>query len=432
MHHKKELLAAGKKISWYPSSMFLRYKHWIAGLQWDWCISRQRHFGVPFPVWYERATGKVIVASVDELPIDPLTSVPRHYTGDPQNLVAEADVMDTWATSSVSPQLALGWHAQDPLFSRLFPMDLRPQAHDIIRTWAFYTIVKSQYMHGTIPWKAITISGHLQDSRGRKMSKSLGNVVDPREVLSTYGADCFRFMAASSKLGEDLPFQEKDLVTGGKTVTKLWNAARFAFLHLATYSPQKKVECIHPLDAWLFAHMHTTIKDATDAFLAHEYSKARSAIDSFFWHTFCDNYLEFVKHRLYTESAVDTQARLSAQYTLYQALFVCIKLYAPFMPFITEEIYHRFFLRFEQTKSIHISLWPIFEKQLVQKRFMVLGDLFCQTIAFVRSQKSARQLSLKAPVATLVCDKKLLVLQKDLVAVTHAQQVRAGPQEVIF
>ena len=430
MNHKEMLLDYGAQVKWSPQKMAVRYQNWISGLQWDWCISRQRHYGVPFPVWYEKGSGKVILPAVDELPVDPTKDLPKGYTA--EQVEPELDVMDTWATSSCSPQICAHWHDKPELFNRLFPLSLRPQSHDIIRTWAFYTIVKSAYMHETIPWREIVISGYLLGEDGHKMSKSRGNGVPPQEVMHKYGADAFRIMAAGSKLGDDFPYQEKDVVTGKKTVTKLWNAAKFSFMHLSDYDGVQKPDVVHPLDAWLLARLHQTIKVVTDSFLVNEYSKAKKAIDRFFWDVLCDNYLEFAKDRLYNPETRGDDARLSAQYALYHALLSCVKLFAPIMPFITEEVYQLFFTKTQDAKSVHVSSWPVYDASLVDETVVTLGDLFSETVGYVRAQKSLKQLSLKAEIASLSCDAKLFALRDDLVAVVHAQNIQEGELHVSF
>ncbi|MBI5391847.1 valine--tRNA ligase, partial [Candidatus Woesearchaeota archaeon] len=288
---KQELITLGGKISWHPSPMFLRYKHWIEGLQWDWCISRQRHFGVPFPVWYCSKCGEIHVADaemVKKKPVDPLVDTLRKKcTCGSTTFIGERDVMDTWATSSVTPEIVLNWISNKKFGYKtsfqLHPMSLRPQAHDIIRTWAFYTIVKSYFHFQEFPWKDIVISGHVLDAKGEAMHKSKGNVIDPAVVLEKYSADALRYAAASTKLGEDVRYLEKDLVTGQKTVTKLWNAAQFSLIHLEGFGPTMFTGNLEAMDAWIFTKLDHTIATAKQSFDDYEYSKAKAAIDYFFW-----------------------------------------------------------------------------------------------------------------------------------------------------
>lgn len=416
MDHKDILIRAADAINWYPQHMKTRYVHWVQNLGWDWCISRQRHFGVPFPVWYEKDTGNVIVAKESDLPIDPSQRTPASYEGDPSNLIPESDVMDTWATSSVTPQIALQWaNVQDDEFIKSMPMSLRMQAHDIIRTWAFYTIVKSQYHHKLVPWKNIMISGHALDPKGKKMSKSRGNVVDPLEVMKKFNADALRYWAAGSRLGDDLPFQEKDLLTGNKTITKLFNASKFSIMHLQDYTPtEKDAATLETMDRWILAMFSEIVRIATLSFKQYEYARAKLETDTFFWHTLCDNYLEIIKGRLYNPEQFGADKRESAQYALYTVLLGVIKLFAPIMPHITEEIYQMHFRQHEKTQSIHKSLWPT----LVYKDedAAAKGQLCVHVLSEIRKYKSAQNMSLGSELGEVVisCETDLSDIVLDL------------------
>jgi len=257
---KKQFLKNGKEINWYPEHMRNRLDNWIKGLQWDWCISRQRHFGVPFPVWYCKKCDAEIIADEKDLPVDPMEDNPpvKKCKCGSTDFIPEKDVLDTWATSSLTPQLAGELVKGKPNYKYIYPYDLRPQAHDIISFWLFNTMVKSQLHYNRNPWKNVTISGWALDPKGKKMSKSKGNVIHPQEMIIKYNADALRFWAAGSKLGEDLPFQEKDLITGKKTVVKLWNASKFALMHLDNFTYDSyKLEVI---DRWLLTKLQKLIK----------------------------------------------------------------------------------------------------------------------------------------------------------------------------
>ncbi len=427
LDNKEKILSAGKEINWYPHHMRSRFEHWIEGLSWDWIISRQRSYGVPFPVWYT-PSGEVVLPQKDELPIDPTTTKPRGY-GDVE-LIAETDVMDTWATSSVTPQIALGWSENSHLFDTGFPMSLRLQAHDIIRTWAFYTIAKSVYHHNSIPWKDIVISGHALDPKGKKMSKSKGNTVDPREKMSVYGADAVRYWAAGTKLGEDLPFQEKDLVTGKKTVNKIWNASRFASLHLHEYVLPSQAPSVSFFDTWLFSRFSSVLSLVTKSFDAYEYSRAKQAIDQFFWNDFCDNYLELVKDRLYNPDVRGVDETESAQYCLYHVLLAQIKVFAPILPHITEHVYQSFFLS-DGAVSVHTSQWPVIPSSLVDDAVVRAGDILIQFLSAARKYKSERSLSMRAEIA-----KAVLVVPADIRSVIEQGLLdwksASGVQDVEF
>jgi len=403
---KEELIAAADKMTWYPEHMKSRYVHWVENLNWDWCISRQRYFGVPFPVWYCKECGKVMVADKDSLPVDPLKDKPKKKCGcGSSEFIPEKDVMDTWATSSVSPQIVTNWQSKGNYsvdFKKMYPMSLRPQAHDIIRTWAFYTIVKGIYNCGNVPWNNIMISGWALDPRGKKMSKSKGNVVDPQPMIDKYSADALRFWSAGSKLGDDLPFQEKDLVTGKKMVTKLWNASKFSMQHLQDFALCKTDPDLEIMDLWVLSKMQKLIKDCTASFDAYEYAVAKFAAEKFFWGTICDNYLEICKDRLYNPDSRGKDARLAAQFTLYKILLTTIKLVAPIMPHITESIYQSYFAKSDGAKSIHVSDWPRFEQSFVDEEAEKTGDIAVEIICAIRKFKSEKKVSLKKEVNIVI------------------------------
>lgn len=344
---KKKWIEQGKKINWYPEFMYKRYENWVNGLEWDWNISRDRHFGIPIPVWTCEKCNKVLIPSEKELPIDPLQIKKKCSCGG--NGIPEKKVLDTWATSSLTPQIASSLIGN----KIIVPYSLRPQAHDIIRTWAFYTIVRSYLHEKKLPWENIIVSGFVK-LEGEKMSKSKGTGIQPRKVLQEFGADALRFWAASSKLGEDLDYQEKDLISGKRFITKLLNASNFVFMNLKNYQGEKPKK-FEKIDELFLKKLDILIKNITESFWDYEYSKAKQEFEQFFWNMFCDNYLEIVKKRVYQGKG---DKKISAQYTLYHSLLTILKLISPIMPFITEEIYQKYFRKFEKDKSIHISKWP--------------------------------------------------------------------------
>lgn len=417
---KKELIEQGKKVIWRPEFMFKRYENWINGLEWDWNISRDRHFGIPIPAWHCRKCDTIIIADAKDLPVDPLQKKMKCSCGN----IAEPEqkVLDTWATSSLTPQIAAALVDNKVKI----PFDLRPQAHDIIRTWAFYTITKSYLHEGKNPWKNIMVSGFVTLA-GEKMSKSKGNVIEPQAVLDKYGADALRFWAASSKLGEDLDYQEKALVTGKKTVTKLWNASKFVFMNLKGYN-EKKPKKFEKIDELFMAKLNSLVKSATEAFENYEYSKAKSETEQFFWLSFCDNYLEIVKNRIYNEKG---DKKLSAQYTLYHSLLTLLKMFAPIMPFITEDIYQDYFKKNEKIKSIHLAQWPKSSKEQESSELDVLYEL----LGKVRQEKSKAQKSMKAEIILTAEPEKLKQIEdmiEDLKSVTAAKEIRKGKFKVEF
>ena len=430
MDLKEKFLKSGKEIKWYPEHMVSRYNNWVQGLKWDWCISRQRHFGVPFPVWYCKKCNEIILADIKDLPVDPLTDSPKKKCKCGSNeFIPEKDVMDTWATSSLTPQIAAELFKGKQIFKKLYPMSLRPQAHDIITFWLFNTVVKSQLHNNVNPWHNIMISGWALDPHGKKMSKSKGNVVEPRDVLEKYGADCLRFWAATSKLGEDVPYQEKDLVTGRKFIVKLWNAFNFSHLHLKDYKKKRlKKEDMELVDLYILSKLSRIIKLSTDSFDEYEFFRTKIEVENFFWHTFCDNYLEIIKDRIYNPDKRGAAAKESAQYALYYSLFAMLKLIAPIMPFITEEIYQSYFIKYEKDKSIHLSKWPEFNKTLVDEKIENIGDVLVYAIESSRKAKTEKSLSLKAPVKKMVLKAKITknefeMIKQDLIGATKAQEI---------
>ncbi|HLC85797.1 MAG TPA: valine--tRNA ligase [Candidatus Nanoarchaeia archaeon] len=423
---KDKFLKAGKKLKWHPEHMINRYENWVNGLQWDWCISRQRFFGVPFPVWYCEKCEEAILAEEKQLPVDPLKDKPlKKCKCGSDEFIPEKDIFDTWATSSLTPQIAAS--LQPKVYDKLYPMTLRPQAHDIISFWLFNTLVKSQLHNNVNPWKDVAISGWVLDPKGEKMSKSKGNVVEPQAVLEKYGADALRFWAASSKLGEDLAYQEKELVSGQRTITKLINASRFVFMNLNDYDGKipKKLELI---DKWLLLKMNKLIEECTESFENYEYSKVKSSTEIFFWHTFCDNYLEIIKDRLYNPKRRGKESRRSAQYTLHICLLNIIKLFAPIMPFITEELYQEYYRKDEKEKSVHLLSWPKTIKNIEDKKAEELGDKAIEIISLVRKEKSKLGKSMKEKIKLLQCDNNMKEVEADLKAVTQAEKIEYGKE----
>ncbi len=421
---KQQFLKQGSKLNWYPKHMKNRYDNWVKGLKYDWCISRQRYFGIPFPVWYCKKCNEIILADESQLPVDPLTDKPK----DPcpkcksTSFEPEKDILDTWATSSLTPQIVASLFPK--LYKKLYPMNLRPQAHDIISFWLFNTVVKS-YLHNKInPFRDVVISGWALDPKGKKMSKSKGNIIEPQEMIQKYSADCLRFWAASSKLGEDLPFQEKELVAAQRLTTKLWNASKFSFSHLENYKLQKPKK-LEILDLWLLIKLNQLVKSSTDAFDKYEYSRTKIETENFFWNIFCDYYLEIIKDRLYNSNKRGQQQKISAQYTLHYSLLTILKLLAPITPFITEEIYQHYYAKKEKCKSIHISSWPKYDPKLINKKAEKIGDKTIQLISEVRKFKSKNNKSLKTPVLLTLDkqDKDLESILEDLKAVTNASKI---------
>ena len=436
---KEKFLELGNKLNWNPEFMHVRYDNWIKGLKWDWCISRQRYFGVPFPLWYCKTCNEIILANKNNLPVDPLIDKPpvkKCPKCNSSEFIPEQDVMDTWATSSLTPRLAIELFEKNleykELEKKLYPMSLRPQAQDIITFWLFNTIVKSHLHYNMLPWKNAMISGYVLDPLGEKMSKSKGNIVKPQDLIEKYSADAMRFWACSSKLGEDVATQEKEFVAGQKTITKIWNASKFVFSNIKDYKAEKqKPKNFHTFDLWLLSKLQKLIKNSTDAFENYNPSIPKSETENFFWHTFCDNYLEIIKDRFYNEARSEEE-KISAKYALYESLKAILQIFAPVMPFITEEIWQNYMKH--ESKSIHISKWPELNKSLVNEKIERQGDKAMEIITKVRQFKSQNQKSLKTPVI-LTIDKKehdeLKEFMKDLKAVTNAE-IREGKFSIQF
>jgi valyl-tRNA synthetase len=361
LDRKQELVQAGDSITWHPDFMRLRFRNWTENLQLDWCISRQRYFGVSFPVWYPLdAAGEPdfehpLVADAAALPVDPTTDTPPGYRPEqrdqPGGFRAEADVFDTWFTSSLSPQIATRWLAAPARHARLFPMDVRPQSHEIIRTWAFYTIAKARLHEQTIPWRHVAISGWVLDPDRKKMSKSKGNVVTPMHLLDEYGADAVRYWALSAKLGTDTAFDEKVLKVGRRLVVKLYNAGKYVLSQEGEPAP---ITCA--LDLAFQARLAATVARASEALDAFEYSVALDAIERFFWSGFTDTYMEMVKAR--ARNASDPAGRGSALHSLRLALATFVRLFAPFLPYVSEEIWSWSYAEREGQPSVHRAPWP--------------------------------------------------------------------------
>jgi len=364
MAFQPELLARGRELQWHPSYMQHRYENWVNGLNGDWCISRQRFFGVPFPVWYPvQADGapdfsRPIVPDESTLPIDPSTDTPPGYEAAsrdrPGGFTGDPDVMDTWATSSLTPQIAGGWLEDPDLFSRVFPMHLRPQAHDIIRTWLFDTVLRAELEHRSLPWTNTSISGWVLDPDRKKMSKSKGNVVTPLGLLEEHGSDGVRYWAASGRPGTDTAFDPAQMKVGRRLAIKLLNAAKFALLQAEPRGP-----IVEPLDRGMLTQLARLVRDSTEQLDAYDYARVLERTESFFW-GFCDDYLELVKARRYGDFTPEGAA--SANSAMLVALSTLLRLFAPYLPFVTEEVWSWW-----QTGSVHRASWPTPEE--------VVGDI---------------------------------------------------------
>lgn len=461
---KSALLEAGVRVSWHPAHMQARYQAWVENLNWDWCISRQRYYGVPFPVWYCKECGQMTLAEASSLPIDPSEQVPSQPCPcGSREFIPDPDVMDTWATSSLSPQIVGQWSprwsgpvsagpdsASDlvgDLYKRVFPFSLRPQAHEIIRTWAFYTIAKSRYHFNQLPWKDILISGWGLAGEGMsKISKSRGGgPISPLEMITRYSADAVRYWAASTSPGKDAVISEDKIQMGARLVTKLWNVARFSETFLQEYRPEpaKTLDrsLLTPADQWILASLQNLIRRSTTLLESYDYAAAKSEIETFFWGDLADNYLEMCKQRLYD---LQHPQRAGARFTLYHVLLNTLKLFAPFLPYVTEEIYGGLFADPSAAgDSIHTAAWPVPDPEFEAADALEFGELLVEIATAVRRYKSEHNLPLgndlgrlqlalvnKGPVVNNSpgIEDRLRCAFPDLASITRARLIELAPE----
>lgn len=422
MTDRERFLQAADEIHWYPSQMKSRYITWVENLKWDWCISRQRYFGVPFPVWYCKECGKAVFASAEQLPANPLET---EYNGVCEcgcgEFIPESAVFDTWATSSITPQI------NERLGLELTPMSMRTHAHEIIRTWTFYTIVRSLYHTGKLPWKDLMISGFILAKKGEKISKSkANNALDPASLIETHSADALRYWAANARLGTDSFFSADELAISKRFITKLWNASKFAISHLEDIDLSTKPDLL-PVDKWIIERTNETVQKAAKLLYEYEVGSARHEIDDLFWKDFCDNYVEVVKERLYQPDIHGIEERKSGQYALYYALLNILKLYAIYVPHITEHIYQEFFKQHEKISSIHILQWE--NPSTPDSDILLFGEKLKDVIFNMRKYKSENNLSMRAEMDRLEIRAELKLIdwfkqtEKDLKACSNASAV---------
>lgn len=441
---KEDLLKAGESIHWRPAQMKSRYLSWVNNLNWDWCISRQRYFGVPIPVWDCQSCGQVITAEDSQLPVDPMVDLPSSPCPNcgKESFLPEEDVLDTWATSSMTPQITGNWMDVDQddlhedLYSRVFPFSLRPQAHEIIRTWAFYTIVKSLYHFKSLPWREVLISGWGIAGEGMgKISKSRGGgPMPPLEMIDRYSADALRYWAASTGAGKDSIISEEKVQNGVKFATKLWNIARFSAGFIQGYKHPESKESedlvknsLTPADRWILSRLQGLIQRVTHLLEQYDYASAKSEIETFLWSELADNYLEMCKQRLYNRELPSHQVAI---YSLCAALQAIILLLAPFLPFITEQIYQAVFSPIDGNKSIHLARWPTADTSLIDPQAEQIGESLLAIATAVRRYKSRHNFPLATALVRLQLVTKNPELQialrdagDDLTSITRAQKI---------
>lgn len=407
VEHADQFLKAADQISWNPSHMKARFVDWVKNLSWDWCISRQRVFGIPFPVWYCNDCSEIILADVTQLPIDPQQT--GYGKPCPQckstNIRAEKDVMDTWNTSSLTPYICKQLYRNDdksPFADNEFiPMNMRPQAHDIIRTWAFYTIVKSWMHQKQIPWNNIVISGYVLSENKEKISKSKDNApTDPEKLLTQYAPDAIRFWTASGTLGHDIAFSPEQIMIGQKLLTKLWNALKFVHMHLeATPAPQQQPQNLGIVNLWMLDRIQSGLKQYHAHFEKYEFSLALQSAETIFWNDFCDNYIEIVKDQLFNPTQYNPEEVQATLWTLQEVGFQILQLYAPYLPHITEYLYQHIFIKTYKTPSIHLT--QLQAARTINSDIEQQMNIILNVIGHVRKLKTNAQLSLKVELQTL-------------------------------
>ncbi len=423
---KDEYLEAGREMDWFPDKMFTRYEHWIEGLEWDWCISRQRDSGIPFPVWYCDDCGEIIFADRDDLPVDPLSDDPPvdacpecgHSEFEP-----EEDVFDTWATSSLTPLINAGWDWDDGEFTydspELYPSNLRPQGHDIISFWLFHTVIKCYEHTDEVPFENVMINGMVLDENREAMSKSKGNVIAPSEVLENFPVDAARYWAAGTSIGDDFPYRKGDLEAGERLLQKLWNASRLVDQLTPAAGTVEEVPAseLAEIDRWLLAELDETVDLVTERFENYEFSKARTELRNFFWSTFCDDYLEIAKQRL------DSGPNPSTEFALVRAHRTFLKLFAPLLPHITEELWTRVY---GEEESVHTSDWPTsggYEADLPA------GETAMDVISALRGYKSDNGLALNAPLSRVKIFGHVGEFAEPVAEAMHVEAIEATEDE---
>ena len=394
-----EIIKASEQITWYPEHFAIRLKNWVESMEWDWCISRQRIFSVPIPVWYCKRCGAVKVASQNELPVDPSEMAPKEPCENcgSTEFEGEKDVLDTWMDSSLSALWVAGWDLNAGGSSGIgFPVALRPQGHDIIRTWAFYTILRSLALTKRIPWETIVINGMVLGEDGFKMSKSRNNIISPDTVIPEHGADVFRQWAAiGGAVGSDVQFRWKDIIAANKFMQKLWSILRFSMIHLSDYSPHEGELNLSVVDKWLLAKLNKLILSVTNSMEQFKFDEAMKDLRAFAWNVLADDYIELVKSRLYGRSG--DKGKESAKYALYVTIETLSRLLAPFTPFCAEEIYSYV----GKGGSVHRAPWPEVKPEMIDVEAEKEGDLIADIVRVVRRYKSEEGIPLNAPLAKL-------------------------------
>ena len=431
MKSSKDILELSKEIEWHPDYMQKRLVNWVDSMDWDWIISRQRVYGTPIPFWYCEKCDNVFAPKPEDLPVNPSLD---EYKGECEcggKIIGETDICDGWIDSSITPFIISGYWKDDmSLYKKLYPNDLRQQGHDIIRTWAYYTMLRCYLETGMKPWKKVLINGMILGPDGREMHKSIGNVVMPDEVLSKQGADTIRAgLVMMGAFGNDVPFAWKDMNFTFKFLTKLWNIFRFSSEHLVKTENNK----LTLIDFWILTKLQKVTEKVTKSFENFEFTEAFETIHTFLWHDVADNYLEMIKYRLF-----ENKAKESVVTTLYDLLLTSTKLLASITPFIAEELWQNFFRKYEKEISVHVSNWPEMRENLIDKDAEEIGDMTVAIISSIRQYKNKRGLALNAPIEmlTLECDdkykKRLERIFEDIKGTIKVKVIEFGKGEILI
>jgi len=429
LKYKKDLLKYGSRVKWNPEHMYKRYEVWVTNLKWDWCVSRQRFFGVPIPVWYCDDCGKTIAADIDSLPVNPISDKPRTRCAcGSDSYTPETSVLDTWATSSITPKIIADTAKKMGYEGKFLPCSMRTHAHEIIRTWSFYTILRSYLADKQIPWKELMICGFVLAGKGEKISKSKNNAIyDPVTLLANYPADTIRYCAASTKLGTDTYFSDKELDEASRMLTKLWNVFKYVAMQLDGYTPKKPKELL-PIDKWIIGRAQRAMNDVRSCLNGYEAGLGKQAVTGFFWGDFCDNFVEISKSRIYNnDDKFGVANSNSAKYALYTSFLYIQRMLAIYMPHITEFVYQELYAGHEKVTSLHRTKWD--KKWIEDTHTDKVGAAMVDIVSAVRKFKSERGLSLRVPVAKInitvpsdIIDDIKLELA-DLYACTFAEEI---------
>lgn len=407
---REKILNAARKIKWIPNHMLSRLESWVEGMEWDWVISRQRIFATPIPVWYCKKCGKIKIAKEEWLPVDPTKDKPLEpcECGSTE-FVGEDDVLDTWMDSSITSLIISGW----PNLKE-YPTSLRPQGHDIIRTWAFYTILRSIALVNQIPWYEIVINGMVLGEDGRKMSKSLGNIIQPDEVIEKYGADALRQWAASGVVGSDVIFTWKEVISASRFQQKFWSILRFTMLHIKDYKPNNEdLNYLRDADKWILSKLNRLIKEVDEHMENYRFGDALKAIRSFAWYEYADNYLEIVKNRLYAGNEDEKRA---ARYVLYKTMDVLCRLIAPFTPFLAEECWSKF-----KDGSVHLQSYPKPDEGLIDEEAEKKGEVIKEIVVAIRRFKHDKGMALNAPLKNVLLHSPYEIDVRDISGAINAK-----------